>query len=451
MKKILSFLIFIFLFAFFSNAAMAVDVKIGSTTTTYKGTVYNLELNGVWVPTETPCIVVAGVAYVPLHEVFQDYLGLVVGYDQNTEMAYVRYGDKIKEFSKKDQAIYENGKKLEGSLTVASVNGNIMVPLSKTAGCFGYTVAVKSDNKTITIQWSNKTDTSAVVKDTKVTGSVSRISYYPETGREIVLIETSAKEIANHYVLKPMEGNPFYRLCVQFKNADIDNAGAMDVYAGSVQQIRYAQAAARNHLANVVIEVDHQPDYVVKTVSGGIQIVIVSDKTPENSADLKPAPLPTDTSEPTKVPQPTNEPEPTKAPQPTKAPEPTMAPQPSPKPATTPVPSKAPLATPTPQPIQQVGNGSIYYTMDGNDCVIMLEGVDLPAQIKQNPQQYSMEYRSIEKMLQLKLPFLSSFKTDILPGNTLLHGIITFSSNLRQEVIVRISGREALNYSIDSN
>ncbi|NLO38109.1 MAG: AMIN domain-containing protein, partial [Ruminiclostridium sp.] len=49
------------------------------------------------------------------------------------------------------------------------------------------------------------------------------------------------------------------------------------------------------------------------------------------------------------------------------------------------------------------------------------------------------------------LPFLSSFKTDILPGNTLLHGIITFSSNLRQEVIVRISGREALNYSIASN
>lgn len=437
MKKFLSFFIFIFLFTFFSNAAMSqgIDYKIGSTTTTYKGTLYNLELNGVWVPTETPCIVIAGLAYVPLREVFQDYLGLSVGYDEDREMAYVRSGDNIMEFSQKDQVIYQNGKKLEGSLPVAAVNGNMMVPLSKTAGYFGYTVAVKSDNKTITIQWSNKTDTSAVVKDTKVSGSVSRISYYPEAGREIVLIETSANEIANHYVLKPMEGNPFYRLCVQFKNADIDNAGAMDVYAGSVQQIRYAQADEKNHLANIVIELDHQPDYAAKTVSGGIQIAIVSEKTAENSSNLNP------TQQPTKAP------EPTKAPQPT----PAVNTQPSPKPVTTPAPTKAPAATPTPQPIKQVGSGSIYYIMDGNDCVIVLDGVDLPLQMKENPQQYSMEYRSIEKMLQLKLPFLTSFKTNVLPGNTLLHGIITFSSNLRQEVIVRISGRDPLNYSIASN
>lgn len=444
MKKFLSVLIFILLFMAFTNAVLAqgITVKIGDETTTYNGTVYNLELNGVWVPTETPCIVLAGVAYVPLREVFQDYLGLTVGYDQERDMAYVQSGSNKMEFSNRDQAVYQNGKKLDGSLPVATVNGNTMVPLSKTAGCFGYTVAVKSDNKTITIQWSNKTDTSAVVKDTKVAGSVSKISYYPETGREIILIETSAKEIANHYVLKPMEGNPFYRLCVQFGNADIEKAGALDVYAGSVQQVRYAQADAAKHLANIVIEVDHQPDYTVSVISGGIQIAIVSDKTPENSADLNP--------QPTKQPEPTKAPSPTKAPQPTQAPNPSANPQPSPIPTETPAPTKAPAATPTPQPIRQVGNGAIHYTMDGNDCVIVLEGVDLQAQMKQNPDQYSMEYRSIEKILQLKLPYSSNYKTDVLPGNTLLNGIITFNSNMRQEVNIRISGRDALNYTIAS-
>ena len=325
-----------------------------------------------------------------------------------------------------------------------------MVPLSKTANAFGYTVAVKSDNKTITIQFSNKTDTSAVVKETKVSGSVSRISYYPETGREIILVETSAKEVANHYVIKPAEGNPFYRLCVQIKNADIDNAGAMDVYAGSVQQVRYAQADAAKHLANVVIEVDHQPEYSVSVISGGIQIAIVSDKTPENSADLNPTPQPTKAPEPTKAPQPTKTPNPTNAPSPTQAPNPPANTQPTPKPTVTPAPAKEPAATPTPQPIRQVGNGAIYYTMEGNDCIIVLEGVDLPAQMKQNPDKYSMEYRTIEKMLQLRLPFSTDFKTDVLPGNSLLNGIITFSSNMRQEVNIRISGRDALNYTLAS-
>ena len=350
------------------------------------------------------------------------------------------------EVSSREQAIYQNGNKLDGSLPVATVNGNTMVPLSKTAGFFGYTVAAKSDNKTITIQWSNKTDTSAVVKDTKVKGSVTKISYYPEAGREIIFIETSAKEIAKHYVLKPMEGNPFYRLCVQFKNADIETAGAMDVYAGSVQQVRYAQADAAQHLANVVIEVDHQPDYAVNVISGGIQVAIVSDKTPENSADLDPA----DKPEPTKAPQPTKAPTPTNAPQPTQAPNPGANPQPSPKPTATPEPSQAPVATPSPQPIRQIGNGAIHYIMEGNDCVIVLEGVDLQAQMKQNPDQYSMEYRAIEKILQVRLPYSLNYKTDVLPGNTLLNGIITFSSNLRQEVNIRIAGRDALNYAIAS-
>lgn len=457
MKKRLSCLILIFLFLALTNAVFAqgITVQIGSKTTTYTGTVYNLELNGVWIPTETPCIVLAGVAYVPLREVFSDYLELTVGYDQDREMAYVQSGSKKMEFSSREQAIYQNGKKLDGSLPVATINGNTMVPLSKTAGYFGYTVAVKSDNKTITIQWSNKTDTSAVVKDAKVTGSVSRISYYPETGKEIIFIETTAKEIANHYVMNPMDGNPFYRLCVQFKNADIEKAGAMDVYAGSVQQVRYAQVDSAKHLANVVIEVDHQPDYTVSVISGGIQIAIVSDKTPENSAEMNPQPKPEPTTapQPTKAPTPTNTPAPTSTPTPAITPQPTQAPNsetnPQPSPQPTGEPAK-PVATPSPQPINRVGTGPVHYTMDGNDCVIVLEGVDLQQQMKQNPDQYSMEYRTVEKILQLTLPYSVNYKTEILPGNALLNGIIAFSSNLRQEVIVRIAGKEALNYTIAS-
>ena len=61
-----------------------------------------------------------------------------------------------------------------------------MVPLSKTAGYFGYTVAVKPDNKTLTIQWSNKTGNNAVVKDKAVEGegTVNKIAYYVENEKE---------------------------------------------------------------------------------------------------------------------------------------------------------------------------------------------------------------------------------------------------------------------------
>lgn len=61
--------------------SLDIIVDIAGQKSTYKGNIYNLELNGIWVPTETPCIVVSGVAYVPLREVFQDYLGMTVGYD----------------------------------------------------------------------------------------------------------------------------------------------------------------------------------------------------------------------------------------------------------------------------------------------------------------------------------------------------------------------------------
>lgn len=461
MRKLLPVIVFIFLItAFFSNAAFSesITVKIGETSTTYKGTIYQLELNGVWIPTKTPCIVAAGVSYVPLREVFQDYLGLTVGYDQAKDMAYVQSGSNRMEFYHKEQVIYQNGKKLESSLPVASIDGVTMVPLSKTANFFGYTVAVKSDNKTITIQFSNKTDTSAVVKDKVLAGDVSRISYYPETGREIVLIETTATEIANHYVINPTEENPYYRLCVQFINAIMKYVGAMDVYAGSVQQIRFAQADAAKKTVNVVIEVDHQPEYTVKTISNGIQVAIVSEKTPDNAAIGGSEPKPAEAPQPTKAPEPTTTPQPTKAPEPTKAPSPTQAavspaPTATPKPVATPTPSptKAPTAIPTPIPIRQVGTGAVYYTMEGNDCVIMLDGVDISAQLKQNPDLYSVEYRNIEKILQIRFPANEKYKTEVLPGNNLLHGIISYASNLRKEVIIRISGKDPLNYTIASN
>lgn len=438
MRKRFPVILLIFLlFVLFSNAAFseAITVKTGDKTTTYNGTIYHLELNGVWIPTKTPCIVLAGVAYVPLREVFQDYLGLTVGYDQGKDMAYVQSGSNRMEFYHKEQAIYQNGKQIDPALPVGSIDGVTMVPLSKTAGFFGYTVSVKSDNKTIALQFSNKNDTSAVVKDKILSGDVSRISYYPEAGREIILVETTAKEIVNHYVIQPVEGNPYYRLCVQFKNAVMKYVGAMDVYAGSVQQIRFAQADGSKQLVNVVIEVDHKPEYTVKTVSDGIQIAIISDKTTAGGT----------------APEPTNAPQPTQAPEPTKAPaQTTPTPTPQPTATPTPTPTKAPTAAPTPISVPRVGNGPISYIMDGDNCVILLNGVDLPAQLKQDPGQYSVEYRDIEEILQIRLPVDTSFKTEILPGNSLLHGIITYTSNLRKEVIIRISGRDPFYYTLSS-
>jgi N-acetylmuramoyl-L-alanine amidase len=438
MRKALSFLFLVLLIlSFISNSAYSknVTVKVGGEELTYSGTLYNLELNGLWIPTKTPCIVLANVAYVPLKEVFQDYLGLTVGYDSQNGIAYVSSGSKKMEFSFSKQEIYQNGVKVEPQLPVASIDGNTMVPLSKTAGYFGYTVAVKPDNKTLTVQWNNKSENSAVVKDKAIEGTVDRITYYVEDGNEIILVSTKADEISREFVLKPMEGNPYYRLCVQFKNAYIDKPGSLDVYSGSVQQVRYAQVDDDLHTANMVVEIDHNPEYKVNTVREGILITILSNKADDNS----------DTGDKTSQPQIT--PEPTVIPETRPEPEPTAAPSPTPVPSS----SETPSPTPVPEPDERIGNGPISYTMEGNDCVLTLDGVNLPVKLTENPGNYSIEYRDIEKTLQIIMPVLENYKTEILPGNDFFHGIITVKSGLRNEINIRIPGKDVLNYVVKPN
>jgi len=435
MRKALPVLFLVFLIlSVISNSAYSknITVKVGGEELTYSGTIYNLELNGLWIPTKTPCIVLANVAYVPLREVFQDYLGLTVGYDGERGIAYVSSGSKKMEFSYSKQEIYQNGVKVDPPLPVAIIDGNTMVPLSKTAGYFGYTVSVKPDNKTLTIQWNNKSQNTAVVKDKLIDGTVDRIAYYVENGNEYILVSTKANEITREFVLKPMEGNPYYRLCVQFRQAYIDRPGSLDVYSGSVQQIRYAQVDNEMRIANVVVEVDHNPQYTVKTVEGGILITILSNK----AAEPSPAPEQPETAAPSPTPTPAAAPE-------TK-PEPTASPSPTPAPAVTPAPSP----TPVPEPVKRVGNGPISYVMEGSDCVVTLEGVNLPLMLNENPADYRVEYRDLEKTLQIRLPLLDGYNTEILPGNDYFHGIITVKSGLRNEINIRIPGKNALYYVV---
>lgn len=435
MRKSLTFLFLVLLIlSFFSMNALSknVTVKIGGEELTYSGTLYNLELNGLWIPTKTPCIVLSNVAYVPLKEVFQDYLGLTVGYDSQNGIAYVSSGSKKMEFSFSKQEIYQNGIKVEPSLPVASIDGNTMVPLSKTAGYFGYTVAVKPDNKTLTIQWSNKTGNNAVVKDKAVEGegTVNKIAYYVENEKEFILISTKADEITREFVLKPMEGNPYYRLCVQFKQAYIDRPGSLDVYSGSVQQVRYAQADSNMLIANVVVEIDHNPQYTVKTVEEGILITILSDKASGSSDSEEKTSPPQITPEPTVIPE--------------------NKPDPEPTPTPTPIPSDTPTPTPTPipEPVERTGNGPISYTMEGSVCVITLDGVNLPVKLTEDPVEYKLEYRDIEKTLQIRMPILANYKTEVLPGNDYFHGIIAVKSGLRNEINIRIPGKDILNYVV---
>ncbi|NLY18883.1 MAG: AMIN domain-containing protein, partial [Clostridiaceae bacterium] len=71
--------------------------------------------------------------------------------------------------------------------------------------------------------------------------------------------------------------------------------------------------------------------------------------------------------------------------------------------------------------------------------------------IKENPELYKIEYRTVEKILQIKMPLLQEYKTEVIPGNSILHGIISFCSKTRNEVNIRISGKNNLNYVIASN
>jgi len=449
MKKIAGVLMLVFTFSIIlSNISFAqeITVDIAGKKSAYTGNVYSLELNGVWVPTQTPCIVISGVAYVPLREVFQDYLGMTVGYDNNNGIAYVQQGSKKMEFSFSNQAIYQNGAKVNTHLPVASVNGNIMVPLSLTAGYFGYTVSAKDTGKILTIQWSKKEENTAIVKEAKPSGNVRKISYYTENGKEVIFAETTADKVSRHFVLAPIEGNPYYRLCVQFGNAFIEKPGKLDVYAGSVQQVRYAQVDNSSNTANIVIEINHDPKYSVDVVSNGIKITILSAKS--DSAPIN-TPEPTKAAEPTKAPTPA----PTEPPKPS----PTTAPSPTPKPSEAPKPSPTPMPTPvpaTPSPVsgaEEVGSGAVRYTLDGDELIIWIDGVNLEKEIRENPAQYRVEYRNIEKILQIKMPINNKFKTEALPGALKLHGIITSNNKFDQETTIRISGKEDFSWVLASN
>jgi len=415
-------------------------VDIAGKKSTYTGSVYSIELNGVWIPTQTPCIVLSGVAYVPLREVFQDYLGMTVGYDSGSGTAYVQKGSKRMDFSLNNQVIYKNGVKADTSLPVASVNGNTMVPLSLTAGYFGYTVSAKDNSKILTIQWNNKEENSAIVKEAKLTGNVSKITYYTESGKEIVFIETSAGKIIKDYVLVPMESNPYYRLCVQFGDAVMDKPGSLNVYAGSIQQVRFAQADIENKIANIVIEVNSNPKYSVNVVSNGIKITVEATEQPIN-------PEPTVTPKPTEIPKPTATPTQTPTPAPTASPAPTPAVTITP----TPIPTPMPVA-PTPTPVvKEVGTGALRYTLEDENVIVWLDGINLEKEIKSNPDKYSIEYRNIEKILQVKMPLNGSIKTQVLPGNSILYGIIASESKLHNELNIRISGKDDFNWVLASN
>jgi len=425
-----------------------ITVDIAGQKSVYKGTVYNLELNGIWVPTQTPCIVISGVAYVPLREVFQDYLGMTVGYDGSSRTAYVQKDSKRMDFSLTDQAIYKNGVRTDTGLPVATVNGNTMVPLSLTAGYFGYTVSAKDDGKSIAVQWNSSAENSAIVKEAKVSGSVSGITYYTENGKEIVFIETNAKQILKHYILNPMEGNTYYRLCIQFANAEVDKPGYLNVYAGSVQQIRYAMADTANKTVSVVIEINQSPQYSADVVSNGIKITIhPTSKAPGSSTGQAPGGetvvTPTPSPTPTKAPTPT--PTPTPTPKPTQALTPSLSPTPTPVPnSVSPAPTHVPAET-------EVGSGALRYTFDGDTVTVLIDGIDLEKEIKSKPDKYTIEYRSVEKMLHIKMPLNSNFKTEVLPGNTIIYGIISSVSKLYNETNIRISGIDDFNWVLSPN
>lgn len=453
MKKLSVFLALVLIISLWltnTSFSQEIIVDIAGQKSTYKGTLYNLELNGLWIPTQTPCIVISGVAYVPLREVFQDYLGMTVGYDNNTRTAYVQKGSKRMDFSLEDQAIYKNGSKVDTSLPVATVNGNTMVPLSLTAGYFGYTVSVKDDGKSLAVQWSSSNENSAVVKEAKLNGTVSKITYYTENGKEIVFIETGATKINKHYVLNPTEDNPYYRLCVQFSDARVDNPGYLNVYAGSVKQIRYAQADTDFKVVSVVTEVSKNPKYSVETVSNGIKISIqATAESAPGSADATPTPTP----KPTPTPTPTPTPSPSVSPEPKTTP--TPAPTPTPKPVLTPTPSPTPKpAAPTPAPASgadETGTGPIRYTVDGERVIIHIDGVNLEKETRNNPEKYSIEYRDVEKILHIKMPLNNSFKNEVLPGNSILYGIISSVSKLHNETNIRISGKDDFNWALSSD
>ena len=94
--------------------------------------------------------------------------------------------------------------------------------------------------------------------------------------------------------------------------------------------------------------------------------------------------------------------------------------------------------------------GALSWTLSGSTCVFKLADTDLPAKVAQGGA--VIENRTREKMVQItfKTPE-QRFGTGVLVGNSVLYGVLVSQSPSRGTTTIRLSGKTALNYTLEKS
>ncbi len=288
----------------------------------------------------------------------------------------------------------------------------------------------------------------AGVVEKSIGGTITRIAYAPGQGNAgTITVTTPNAAVANRELWAPDTGSKYYRLIVDIKNTKIDAPGSLTVNSGAVAQIRYAQFDAIR--SRIVVDLTAKPVYDVATTATGVEIRLNGGAVASASAPASPAATPKPSASAAATPKPSATPAPTATPTPvassgaTPVPSAAATPSATPKPATTPVSATTTSAAPS-----SAAKGALSWTLSGSTCVLKLADTDLAAKVAQGGA--TIENRTREKMVQVTFTTPEArFLTGALPGNAILYGALVSHNASRGTTTIRLSGKTALNYTME--
>jgi len=294
-------------------------------------------------------------------------------------------------------------------------------------------------------------DAAGVVEKT-IGGSITKIAYAPGSGNAgTITVSAANAAIANRELWAPDTASKYYRLIVDIKNTKIDAPGSLAVNAGSVAQIRYSQFDAIR--SRIVVDLTAKPVYEVTATATGVEIRLNGGASATASASATPKPSASASATPAATPKPSAAASATPKPStsPAASASATPAASASATPAATPTPSTTPVSTvKTSSTPTSAAKGALSWTLSGSTCVLKLANTDLPAKVAQGGA--TIENRSREKLVQVTFKSPDErFLTGALPGNSVLYGALVSHSASRGTTTIRLSGKTALNYTMEKS
>lgn len=214
MKRVLSVLLTIAMAFTVLGACAAVNadedfsltMQIGSPVMMVKGTEKTIDDEG------SAPVIVNERTLLPIRAVVEE-MGGTVGWEADTRMAVLNYGDKEIRLVIDSKTAYLNGNATELDTAPAIINDRTMLPIRFIAESFDFTVDWDGDTQTITITKSDKTDepdaTSSATQTAETPSPETTPEATPEAGSKI-LVAYFSRAGENYSVGTIDKGNTSY-------------------------------------------------------------------------------------------------------------------------------------------------------------------------------------------------------------------------------------------------